>query len=172
MPKLVIIDLSLKDYNQNKEIILDYIEEVNKSNKDVKTITNYSLSIDNIKDDLEDNHNTIDKLNKKIKKQNLEIKHLKSELEDKDEVIFEKDKQISFLKLKIDDLREKLDYFKEKFRRLIDFLHDRILGIFGEKDSEVYKDVSTNLFAHKIINEEEYDDIISKKNKHRNDLER
>jgi len=70
--------------NKNKDLILNYIEEVNKSNNGFIEITNYSLSVDKIKEDFEENHNYIDELNKEIKNQNNEIRYLKSELDEKE----------------------------------------------------------------------------------------
>ena len=56
-------------------------------NNDFKEITNYSLSVDRIKEDFEENHKYIYKLNKEIKNQNNEIRYLKSELDEKEEEI-------------------------------------------------------------------------------------
>ena len=59
--------------NQNKDKIIDYIEEVSKSTNDFKEITNYSLAVDKIKEDFQENHNTIEDLRKRVKLQNEEI---------------------------------------------------------------------------------------------------
>ena len=53
--------------NQNKDKIIDYIEEVSKSTNDFKEITNYSLAVDKIKEDFEENHNSIENLRKRVK---------------------------------------------------------------------------------------------------------
>ena len=41
--------------NENKQILLDYIEEVNKTNQNVRDIANFTISLDKVKEDLEDN---------------------------------------------------------------------------------------------------------------------
>ena len=40
---------------------------------------------------------------------------------------------------KIKDLKDSLDYWKDKFQRVVKFIHDKIHGIFGDKDDK-YKD--------------------------------
>lgn len=150
--------------NQSKDKIIDYIEEVSKSTNDLKKLTNYSLAVDKIKEDFEENHNSIEDLRKRVKAQNDEIKELKYDLDNKDN-------EISFLKSKIEDLKDTLDHWKDKFQRVVKFIHDRIHGIFGEKDDK-YKEMADNLFINVIMDEKEYTNVINKKEKNRDDFER
>ena len=83
---------------QNKDKIIDYIEEVSKSTNDFKEITKYSLAVDKIKEDFEENHDTIEDLRKRVRSQNEEINDLRYDLNNKDN-------EISFLKSKIKDLK-------------------------------------------------------------------
>lgn len=85
--------------NQNKDKIIDYIEKVSKSTNDFKEITNYSLAVDKIKEDFEENHNSIEDLRKRVKTQNEEIKDLRYDLNNKEN-------EISSLKSKIKDLKD------------------------------------------------------------------
>ncbi len=48
------------------------------------------------------------------------------------EVFKEKNNEISFLKSKIHDLKNTLDYWKEKFEKLISFLHDKLHSWYTE----------------------------------------
>ena len=58
-------------------------------------------------------------------------------------MIKEKDNEISFLKSKLQDLKNTLDYWKDKFEKLISFLHDKLqddddieeLDLSKEKDN-------------------------------------
>jgi uncharacterized coiled-coil DUF342 family protein len=63
---------------------------------------NYSLSVDKIKEDFEENHNTIEDLRKRVKLQNEEIKDLQYDLSNKDN-------EISTLKSKIEDLKDTIN---------------------------------------------------------------
>ena len=150
--------------NQNKDKLIDYIEEVNKSTNDFKEITNYSLSVDKIKEDFEENHNSIEDLRKRVKLQNEEINDLRCNLNNKDN-------EISSLKSIIKDLKDSLDYWKDKFQRVVKFIHDKIHGIFGDKDDK-YKEMADNLFINGIMDEKEYTSVINKKDKNRDDFER
>jgi len=104
--------------NQNKDKIIDYIEEVSKSTNDFKEITNYSLAVDKIK-----------------------------------------------------DLKDLLDYWKHKFQRVVKFIHDKIHGIFCDKDDK-YKEMADNLFINGIMDEKKYTSVINKKEKNHDGFER
>lgn len=150
--------------NQNKNKIIEYIEEVSKSTNDFKEITNCSLSVDKIKEDFEENHNAIEDLRKKVRLQNEEITDLRYNLNDKEN-------EISRLKSKIEDLKDTIDYWKDKFQRVVKYIHDKIHGIFGDKDDK-YKEMADNLFINGIMDEKEYTSVINKKEKNRDDFER
>ena len=51
------------------------------------------------------------------------------------------------------------------------FIHDKIHGIFGDKDDK-YKEMADNLFINGIMDEKEYTSVINKKEKNRDDFER
>ena len=150
--------------NQNKDKIIFYIEEVSKSTNDFKEIANYSLAVDKIKEDFEENHNSIEDLRKRVKLQNEEIKDLKYDLNNKEN-------EISFLKSKIEDLKDTIDYWKDKFQRVVKYIHDKIHGIFGDKDDK-YKEMADNLFINGIMDEKEYNSVINNREKNRDDFER
>ena len=158
--------------NQNKEKIINYIEEVNKSNNSFKEITNYSLSVNKIKEDFEDNHKSINELRNRVKEQNEEIRSLKYRISDKDDIIEDQDNQISFLKSKIEDLKGALDYWKEKFHKILEYIHDKIFGIYEDEEMETYHLMADNLYINDIIDENEYNSVINKKDKNRDDFER
>ena len=74
-------------------------------------------------------------------------------------------------KSKIKELKDSLEYWKDKFQRVVKFIHDKIHGIFGDKDDK-YKEMADNLFINGIIDEKEYTSVINKKDKNRDDFER
>ena len=89
--------------------------------------------------------------------QNEEIKYLRYDLNDKDD-------EISRLKTKKADLKDTIDYWKDKFQRVIKYIHDKIHEIFGDKNDK-YKEMADNLFINGIMNEKEYINVINKKRK-------
>ena len=58
-----------------------------------------------------------------------------------------------------------------KFQRVVRYIHDKIHGIFGDKDDK-YKEMADNLFINGIMDEKEYTSVINKKEKNRDDFER
>ena len=89
--------------------------------------------------------------------QNEEIKYLRYDLNDKDD-------EISRLKTKKADLKDIIDYWKDKFQRVVKYIHDKIHEIFGDKNDK-YKEMADNLFINGIMNEKEYINVINKKRK-------
>lgn len=83
----IIFNYLLFLFKRLRDKLIDYIEEVNKSANDFKEITNYSLSADKIKEDFEENHNSIEDLRKRVKLQNEEINYLRCDLNNKDNEI-------------------------------------------------------------------------------------
>ena len=53
--------------------------------------------------------------------------------------IVKKDNEISFLKSKIQDLKDTIEYWKDKFSKLISFLHDKLHSWY-DKDDNVLDD--------------------------------
>lgn len=54
-----------------------------------------------------------------------------------DDTIKEKDNKISFLKSKVQDLKNTLDYWKDKFEKLISFLHDKLHSWYDIDDKYI-----------------------------------
>ena len=70
--------------NENKEVLLNYIENVNKSNKKVRDIAKFTIAIEDVKEDLDDNQERIEELETTIYEKNLGINKLYSTIESKD----------------------------------------------------------------------------------------
>ena len=75
------------------------------------------------------------------------------------------------MKSKIEDLKDTIDYWKNKFQRVVKYIHDKIHGIFGDKDDK-YKEMADNLFINGIMDEKEYNGVINNREKSRDDFER
>ena len=158
------------DCKEDQENISSNVYEIDLNN-DIYNIVfqkdstnNLINSVDKIKEDFEENHNSIEDLRKRVKLQNEEINDFRYDLNNKDN-------EISSLKSKIKDLKDSLDYWKDKFQRVVKFIYDKIHGIFGDKDDK-YKEMADNLFINCIMDEKEYTSVINKKDKNRDDFER
>ena len=62
----------------------------------------------------------------------------------------EKDNEISFLKSKIKNIQNTLNYWKNEFKKLISFLHDKLHSWYDK-----YIDVVNDIYDDKVL----YDDI-------------
>ena len=77
--------------------------------------------------------------------------------------IKEKDNEISFLKSKINDLKYTLNYWKDKFNKLISFLHNKLHSWYDKDDK--YIDVVNDMYEDNILNDDDIEDLDLSKEK-------
>ena len=138
--------------NENKDKIIKYIEDIESNNKTIKSLTNYSVSLIDIKNDLNDNLNKIYKLSN-------ENKELKEELNNKDELLECAEKKIDKLELKIFSLEDKLRQWKLKFKKLVDYLRNKVCGLFDNKNQDVYKEIVEDMHDNDFLTNDDYNKI-------------
>ncbi len=117
----------------------------------------------------------------KDKQKGRNIDYRVSQMADYDElkkIIINKDKKINKLNnqtknknIKSEKIKDTIDYWKDKFQRVVKYIHDKIHGIFGDKDDK-YKEMADNLFINGIMDEKEYNSVINNREKNRDDFER
>ena len=140
----------MADYDELKKNYNKQRQKINKLNNQTKDLNTKSEEIKDIINNLK---------NQPLSNKNLLLSNQN------------KDNEISSLKSKIKELKDSLEYWKDKFQRVVKFIHDKIHGIFGDKDDK-YKEMADNLFINGIIDEKEYTSVINKKDKNRDDFER
>ena len=138
--------------NENKDKIVKYIEDIESNNKTIKSLTNYSVSLMDIKNDLNDNLNKIYKLSN-------ENKNLKEELNNKDELLDLAEKKINKLELDIFSLENKLRQWRLKFKKLVDYLRNKVCGLFGNKNQDIYKEIVEDLHDNDFLTNDDYNKI-------------
>ena len=84
------------------------------------------------------------------------------------DTIKEKDNEISILKSKIQDLKNMLDYWKDKFNKLISFLHVKLHCCYDKDDK--YIDVVNEMYDDNILDDDDVEELDLSKEK--DDLER
>ena len=84
------------------------------------------------------------------------------------DTIKEKDNEISFLKSKIQDLKNTLDYWKDKFEKLISFLHDKLYSWYDKDDK--YIDVVNDMYEDNVLDDDDIEELDLSKEK--DDFER
>ena len=148
--------------NDKKNKLLEYIKEIDKNNKNFKSINNYNLSLENIKKDLEDNHKTIKNLTN-------DNEDLKVKLEEKESTISLLQNIINNMKNKILDLSSQVNYWKDKFVDIVGFFKDRINGFFGKETKEKYNSVANELYLNDRIDKKHYNEMLNKDIKNKSD---
>ena len=141
--------------NENKDKIIKYIEDIESNNKTIKSLTNYSVSLIDIKNDLNDNLNKIYKLSN-------ENKELKEELNNKDELLDVAEKKINKLQLEIFSLEDKLRQWRLRFKKLVDYLRNKVCGLFDNKNKDIYKEIVKDLHDNDFLTNEDYNKIYMK----------
>ena len=80
----------------------------------------------------------------------------------------EKDNEISFLKSKISSLRNKIDYWKDKFDKVISFLYSKLHNWYDKDDK--YIDVVNDMYEDNVLDNDDIKDLNLSKEK--DDFER
>ncbi len=142
--------------NEDKKLLLDYIEQVNQSSNNVKEITNFTLSMNNIREDFKNRDKKEEELQKIIDNQEKQIDNLSAtitrrdnKLQDYKEKIIDLQKDNKNLRQENANLKSFLEFWQDKFDRLIRFFK-RKLHNWLEKDDK-YIDVVNELYEEEIL---------------------
>ena len=82
--------------------------------------------------------------------------------------IKEKDNEISFLKSKIKDMQNTIEYWKDKFNKLVFFLHSKLHSWYDKDDK--YIDVVNDMYEDNVLDDEDIKELDLSKEK--DDFER
>ena len=135
---------------EDKEKLIKYINEVNKTNNDFKSIQKLSITLNDVDTELKENKKNIAKLEKENYK-------LKQTIEDLNYQINEDKKEISKLKSTINNLKQTISYWKDKFDKLISFLHSKIHNWYDKDDK--YLNVINDMYKDEVLDDEDIEDI-------------
>lgn len=138
--------------SDKKDKLLEYIKDIDKNNKNFKSISNYNLSLENIKKNLDDNYKTIRTLTN-------DNEDLKIKLEEKESLLIVAKNTIKDLNKKVIELESKIESWKQRVNEILDFISERVKGFFGNILKNKYKDVADDLRESNIITENEYNKI-------------
>lgn len=153
--KLKVSKSNKDNYILSKEAndsFINFIEQVDSTNKEYDKIQTLSNTLVNAHEQLKDKNN--EALNLRVKALNDTIK--------------EKDNEISFLKSKIQDLKDTIDYWKDKFSKLISFLHDKLHSWYDKDDK--YIGVVNDMYEDNVLDDDDIEELDLSKEK--DDFER
>lgn len=135
---------------EDKEKLIKYIDEVDKTNNDFKSIQKLSITLNDVDTELKENKKNIAKLEKENYK-------LKQTIEDLNYQINEDKKEISKLKFTINNLKQTISYWKDKFDKLISFLHSKIHNWYDKDDK--YLNVINDMYKDEVLDDEDIENI-------------
>lgn len=157
--KLKISKLNKDNYilsKEDKESFIDFIEQVDNTNKEYDKIQTLCNTLVNAHEQLKNKNNKIKTLTENNEALNLRVKTL-------NDTIKEKDNEISFLKSKIHDIQNTINYWKGKFEKLISFLHDKLHSWYDKDDK--YIDVVNETYEDNVLDDDDIEELDLNKEK-------
>ena len=162
--KLKISKLNKENYilsKSDKDLLIDLINQVDKTNKEYDKIQNLSNTLTNVDEQFKEKDKTIQTLTENNKALTLRVKTLNNNIK-------EKDNEISFLKSKISSLKNTIEYWKDKFDKLISFLYSKLHNWYDKDDK--YIDVVNDMYEDNVLDDDDIKDL--KLSKEKDDFER
>ncbi len=145
----------------DKDLFIDFINQVDNTNKEYDKLQILSIILTNVDEQFKEKNKAIKTLTENNKALTLRVKTLSNNLK-------EKDNEISFLKSKINSLKNTMEYWKDKFDKLISFLHSKLHNWYDKDDK--YIDVVNDMYNDDVLDN---DDIRTLKlSKKKDDFER
>ena len=145
----------------DKDAIINFINQVDNTNKEYDKIQNLSNTLTNVDEQFKEKEKTIKTLTENNKALTLRVKTLNNNIK-------EKDNEISFLKSKISSLKNTIEYWKDKFDKLISFLYSKLHNWYDKDDK--YIDVVNDMYEDNVLDDDDIKDL--KLSKEKDDYER
>ena len=161
--KLKISKLNKDNYilsKSDKDLFVDFINQVDNTNKEYDKIQNLSNTLTNVDEQFKEKDKAIKTLTENNKAITLRVKTLNNNIK-------EKDNEISFLKSKISSLRNTIEYWKDRFDKVISFLYSKLHNWYDKDDK--YIDVVNDMYEDKVLDNDDIKDL--KLSKEKDDFE-
>lgn len=145
----------------DKDLFIDFINQVDNTNKEYDKLQSLFLTLTNVDEQFKEKNKTIKTLTENNKALTLRVKTLSNNLK-------EKDNEISFLKSKINSLKNTMEYWKDKFDKLLSFLHNKLHNWYDKDDK--YIDVVNDMYNDDVLDNDDIEEL--KLSKRKDDFER
>ena len=137
--------------NEDVDKIKKYIEQTNDTTSNLRDANDINIVLQKYEDDLREHSNEVRNLKKKIKTRDDRIEELEYDLNDANETIDE-------LEDKVSELQKIVDYFKELWKKFIEFLQNKFFS------TNKYDDFINDLYDEDILDDNEIIIIQNNKN--------
>ncbi len=163
----IIDNLKLTTMNKNNyfissvevEKIKNYIEQTNNPTSNLRNANDINIVLQKYEDDLREHSNEVRNLKKKIKIRDDRIEELEYDLNDANDTIYE-------LEDKVSELQKIVDYFKELWKKFIEFLQNKFFS------NDKYDEIINDLYNKDVLNDDEIDIIQNNKDNEKDDYDR
>ena len=135
---------------EDKAKLEKYIDEVKITNKDFQEMNLLSVTIDNVKEKLDNDKEIIKVYEENNTALSTRNKMLSRKIEEQDKAINELEEENS-------SLRQTIRHFKDKFTKLIKFLQEKLFG-WGKKE-DIYNKVVEDLYNKDILDDDDIKSI-------------
>ena len=142
--------------NEDVNKIKKYIEQTNNTTSNLRNANDINIVLKKYEDDLRGHSNEVRNLKKKIKTRDDRIEELEYDLNDANETIDE-------LEDKVSELQKVVAYFKELWKKFIEFLQNKFFS------NDKYDDFINDLYDEDILDDNDIDIIQNNKNIDKND---
>ena len=162
--KLKISKINKENYilsKNDKDLFIDFINQVDNTNKEYDKIQNLSNTLTNVDEQFKEKDKTIKTLTENNTALTLRVKALNNNIK-------EKDNEISFLKSKISSLKNTIEYWKDKIDKLISFLYSKLHNWYDKGDK--YINVVNDIYEDNVLDDDDIKDL--KLNKEKDNFER
>ena len=139
---------------EDKDKLVEYLDKVDKTNNDYKTIQDLSVSLKDISTELSESKETIKILkqsNDALELRNINLKTENSKLKEKNKT----------LQKELDNIKELFEKIKNKINNLYHFFVDKMWGNKEKRDK--YYPVAYELYGKNILDEEQIRGILGTK---------
>ena len=143
--RIIINDITFLVFNYSNEIFIE----------------NLSNTLTNVDEQFKEKDKIIKTLTENNTALTLRVKTLNNNIK-------EKDNEISFLKSKISSLRNAIEYWKDKFDKVISFLYSKLHNWYDKDDK--YIDVVNDMYEDKVLDDDDIKDL--KLSNEKDDFER
>lgn len=151
------VPLSKNNYilkQEDKDKLVEYLDKVDKTNNDYKTIQDLSVSLKDISTELSESKETIKILqesNDALELRNTNLKNENTKLKEKNKI----------LQKELDNIKELFEKIKNKLNDLYHFFINKMWGDNEKRDK--YYPVAYELYGKNILDEEQMKDILETK---------
>lgn len=123
-----------------------FLDSVSKTNKEYKKVQELSVTLNNVDTEIKENHQKIKTLTENNDALSLRVETLTKNIKNKD-------KEIKELKEENHSLKNTLEFWKDKFLRVISLIKNKLFV------KEKYFDVSKDLYTKEIIKDDTFEDM-------------